>query len=92
MRAIKVLSQFIGMVAEGYYLFRNVYVFVISFFRCPIASLDCMEEFTGHSHHIDYGMFKIYIILWEFYGVLCGNFLLIDCQAWKHFSTFLLKF
>lgn len=23
-------------------------------FRCPIASLDCMEEFTGQTH-IDYG-------------------------------------
>ncbi|CRL04398.1 CLUMA_CG017484, isoform A [Clunio marinus] len=26
----------------------------VTIYRCPIASLDCMEEFTGHSH-IDYG-------------------------------------
>jgi hypothetical protein len=26
--------------------------------RCPIASLDCMEEFTGHTH-IDYGKLPI---------------------------------
>lgn len=45
-----------------------------SWFRCPIASLDCMEEFTGQTH-IDYG--KHLPEPWEQQS--CMKFLLITC-------------
>lgn len=32
--------------------------FHIFCFRCPIASLDCMEEFSGQ--HVEYGRFRKY--------------------------------
>lgn len=42
-------------VASGFICTCDKSDLIFSLFRCPIASLDCMEEFTGHSHHIDYG-------------------------------------